>query len=77
MEASLWVPWVSAIVIALIIGGTIIATVGAKHGIKAEVKKEELNAMSKFSTSANDLTERLDALDARLARIEKMLNDIP
>ena len=77
MEASLWVPWVSAIVIALILGITIIAAVGAKNGIKAEVRKEEIAAMSKFSASANDLSGRLDSLDERLARIEKMLNDIP
>ncbi len=72
-----WLPWVAAIFIALIIGGTVIAAVGARHGIKAEVKKQEIEALKAHTAVTADLAERLDAIDGRLAAIEKTLTDIP
>jgi len=74
MEA---LPWISAIVIALIIGGSAIAATGAKHGIKGEVKKAEVEAMKTYADATNALTERLESIDARLAKIEKTLTEIP
>ena len=74
MEA---LPWISAIIIALIIGGSVIAATGAKHGIKGEVKKAEVEAMKSYADATNALTERLESIDKRLAKIEKTLTEIP
>lgn len=74
MEA---LPYVAAVVIAIIVAIAVVAATGAKHGIKAEVKKAEIEAMKTYADATAAQTERLESIDARLAKIEKTLTDIP
>lgn len=69
--------WVAVILVTLIIGTTIVATVSARAGIKAEVKKAEIEAMRAFAASSSSVAEQLGAIESRLAAIEKTLTDIP
>lgn len=68
---------IAAIVVALIVGITVVAATGAKNGIKAEVKKAEIEANTKFSEATAAVASHLESIDKRLATIEKTLTDIP
>ena len=68
---------IAAIVVALIIGITVVAATGAKNGIKAEVKKAEIEANTKHADATAALASHLESIEKRLATIEKTLTDIP
>jgi uncharacterized protein HemX len=74
MEA---LPWIAAVVIAIILGVTVVAAVGAKNGIKAEVKKAEIEANTAYATAVREHNQTLKNIETRLAAIEKTLSDIP
>ena len=67
MEA---LPWISAIVIARSSAAAVIAATGAKHGIKAEVKKAEIEAMKTYADATTALTEK-SRVDRRAPRQDR------
>jgi hypothetical protein len=59
------------------VAGCAVAVAGAWGGTKAEAKKSMAEALKAHTAVTATLADRLDAIDSRLASIEKTLTDIP
>lgn len=79
--ASLWF-WIGVIALVAILGGFITSALYGRNETKRRIAEAEhgvaYRAFAEEQAAANTrLLERLDALDGRLATIEKTLTDIP
>jgi len=69
--------WIMIMVSVVSIAGCAVAVAGALSGPKAEAKKSMAEALNAHTAVTATLSARLDAIDSRLANIEKTLTDIP
>jgi hypothetical protein len=69
--------WIMIMVSVVVIAGCAVAVAGALSGPKADSKKAMAHALTEHTAVTATLSDRLDAIDARLASIEKTLTDIP
>lgn len=72
-----YIPWFAWIAIVAIAAWGLIGAVGAFTGPRSQSSKAVADALSEATASQKAVTERLEAIDTRLAAIEKTLNDIP
>ena len=69
--------WIMIMVSVVVIAGCAVAVAGAWGGTKAEGQKAMAEALNEHTAVTSTLADRLDAIDKRLAAIEKTLTDIP
>lgn len=69
--------WIMIMVTVVGVAGCGVAVAGAWGGTKAEATKSMAEALNEHTAVTSTLADRLDAIDKRLASIEKTLTDIP
>ncbi len=69
--------WIMIMVSVVGVAGCAVAVAGALSGPKAEAKKSMAEALKAHTAVTATLSDRLDAIDKRLASIEKTRTDSP